>query len=297
MFHEIAPHKLDIFYAPTEAKPDDYVVAVSSGYVLVKDSEDGIDLPTVSEFKQSEMLRSLSDEANADSLRFLFRIDDRAFFLAASTGCDAFAGDSEESTTPLVLRRIYIRDLRTLKPMWKAYAATLGFRLSEWYKGSQFCGRCGHKNVHSDRERAMVCPSCGNTVYPTISPSVIVLIRNGNKALLTKYAASHSAFRHYALVAGYVESGETPEETVHREVFEEVGLHVKNVTYYKSQPWPLSGALLLGYVCDLDGDETITIDESELSVGEWIAREDMPDRSNDISLTSELMEMFRTGKL
>ena len=97
--------------------------------------------------------------------------------------------------------------------------------------------------------------------------------------------------------AGYVETGESPEETVQREVFEEVGLKVKNIKYYKSQPWPLSGALLLGYVCDLDGSDKIRLDENELEIAEWLEREELPDRSNDVSLTSELIEMFRTGKL
>lgn len=274
MFHEISPKKLDITYLNRAAADDDYVVFVKDGKIMRKGSEE-LELPTVKELNLKK-----------EDCRFLFKIDEKAFYDAMTKEVNE-EGCTFESP----------RELRNAKPMWLACGATLGFRIKEFYRLNAFCGKCGTKNVHSDKERAMVCPSCGNTVYPPIAPSVIVLIRNGNETVLTKYQASHSAYRRYALVAGYVESGETPEETVVREVFEEVGLKVKNVTYYKSQPWPLSGALLLGYVCDLDGDRNIVRQEDELAVAEWVRREDVPERSSDVSLTSEMMEMFRTGKL
>ena len=148
----------------------------------------------------------------------------------------------------------------------------------------------------------MQCPVCGEMYYPVISPSVIIAIRNGEKILLTKYApthfphSTHNAKATYALVAGYIEIGETPEQCVAREVMEEVGLRVKNITAWKNQPWPFSSTLLLGYYCDLEGPDRITLQEDELSLAEWVRREDMPDRSEDISLTSNMMEAFRLGK-
>ena len=114
--------------------------------------------------------------------------------------------------------------------------------------------------------------------------------RNGEKLLLTKYARGYS---HYALVAGFTEFGETIEETVCREVFEETGVHVKNITYFSSQPWPHSGSLLLGFYCDLDGSDKITLQEDELSVAEWIDRTSLPEQANTMSLTSTLIEAFR----
>ncbi len=137
---------------------------------------------------------------------------------------------------------------------------------------------------------------CHSVVYPEIAPSVIVAVKNKNKLLLTKYQASHSPYRHYSLIAGYVETGETAEDTVRREVMEEVGLKVKNIRYYKSQPWPFSGALLLGYFCDLDGDDKITREEQELEEAIWVEREQLEERSNDISLTGEMMEQFRLNR-
>jgi NAD+ diphosphatase len=149
---------------------------------------------------------------------------------------------------------------------------------------------------HSRTERALHCPACNNLIYPVIAPSVIVAVINGNKLLLTRYQVSHSAYRNYALVAGYVETGETVEDTVRREVMEEVGLKVKNIRYYKSQPWSFSGALLLGFFCEVDGDDTIVLDESELEEAIWVEREQLPDRSGDVSLTSEMMECVRNEK-
>ena len=104
----------------------------------------------------------------------------------------------------------------------------------------------------------MRCACCGNMVYPKIAPAVIVGVIYDNKILMTKY--SDREYKKYALIAGFTEIGETAEETVRREVMEEVGLHVKNIRYYKSQPWALSGSLLAGFFCELDGDDTISRD-------------------------------------
>ena len=150
---------------------------------------------------------------------------------------------------------------------------------------------------HKENERAMVCPDCGRVCSPQICPSVIVGVISGEKLLLTKYSPNHSAFRKYALIAGYAETGESLEDTVRREVMEEVGLKVKNIRYYKSQPWPFSGTLLVGYFCELDGDGTIDMDTDELSVAEWVDRQDIPEDSADpsVSLTGDMMWAFRSG--
>ena len=143
-------------------------------------------------------------------------------------------------------------------------------------------------------ERAMVCPACGNTVYPKICPAVIVAIHDGDRLVLTKY--KDRPVKHYALVAGFNEIGESIEETVHREVLEETGLRVKNLRYYKSQPWSFSDTLLAGFYCDLDGSDAIRIEEDELSEALWLPRGEIPPRGNDVSLTAEMMERFRLGQ-
>ena len=140
----------------------------------------------------------------------------------------------------------------------------------------------------------MECPSCRNQEYPVLCPAVIVGITNGDKIILSKYEGRR--FKRYALIAGFAEIGETIEETVHREVMEEVGLKVKNLRYYKSQPWSFSGSLLAGFYCDVDGDPSITLDRDELSTAEWFDRGSLPETPNLISLTGEMIECFRQGK-
>jgi NAD+ diphosphatase len=141
----------------------------------------------------------------------------------------------------------------------------------------------------------LYCEFCGFRAYPTISPCVIVALYDGDRLLLTKYRGREH--KKYALIAGFTEIGESLEQTVHREVKEEVGLNVKNLKFYKSQPWPFSDAILAGFFAELDGDDTITLEEEELSVGVWVNREDIPKQDESISLTSEMIEAFRTGSI
>ena len=147
----------------------------------------------------------------------------------------------------------------------------------------------------SKTERAMVCPKCGKVYYPQICPSVIVGVIDGDRLLMTKYSINHSKHRNYALVAGYVEVGESFEDTVRREVMEEVGLKVKNIRYFGSQPWPFTNTLLAGYFCDVDGNNDVTIDVKELSAAKWLTRDEIPE-PNTISLTGTMMRAFKNGE-
>ncbi|EEP28764.1 hydrolase, NUDIX family [Shuttleworthella satelles DSM 14600] len=144
------------------------------------------------------------------------------------------------------------------------------------------------------REREMICPNCGNPVYPKIMPAVIVAVTNGDRILMTKYR--NRGIGYYALVAGFVEIGETFEDTVRREVMEETGLTVKNIRYYKSQPWGIADDLLAGFYCDLDGDDAIRMDEEELSEAAWFERGQIEGQPDHLSLTNEMMLTFRDGR-
>lgn len=112
---------------------------------------------------------------------------------------------------------------------------------------------------------------------------------------MSKYAGRE--FKKYALLAGFCEVGETVEETVRREVMEEVGLKVKNIRYYKSQPWSLSDTLLMGFFCDLDGEDEIKLDREELALAEWFDRKDMQVEDEDCSLTNAMMLAFQRGEV
>jgi NAD+ diphosphatase len=278
MIQDIAPYEFHVEYQNIKASGEDILLCYKEGRVLLLKKESGeLVFPTVEEAFSSG---SLSEEAE---LRYLFAVDNMKFFCPVSDSADEFSDFCYES----------VRRVRNAAPRFLAFAAATGFQLFSWYNSRRFCGHCGTPMIHSFTERAMRCPVCDRLNYPVIAPSVIVAVTNGDKLLLTRYQVSHSSYRNYALIAGYVETGEMVEDTVRREVMEEVGLRVKNIRYYKSQPWSFSGALLLGFFCEVDGDDKIVLDESELEEAVWMPREKLPDRSDDVSLTSEMMECIR----
>ena len=149
--------------------------------------------------------------------------------------------------------------------------------------------------VHSDRERMVYCPECHTIEYPKICPAVIVGILNGDRILLSTYAGRD--VKSYALIAGFAEIGETIEGTVRREVMEEVGLKVKNLQFYKSQPWSFSDSLLMGFFCEVDGDDEIHIDHNELATASWFTRDEIDLEEYDISLTREMIMKFKKNKI
>ena len=117
------------------------------------------------------------------------------------------------------------RVLRTAEPQYLAFAGITGYQLFQWYSKRRFCGCCGKPMVHDKHERKMICSACGNGEYPVLSPAVIVGVTNGDKLILSKYEGRNHT--RYAMIAGFAEIGETIEETVHREVMEEIGVKVQ----------------------------------------------------------------------
>lgn len=224
-------------------------------------------------------------EAFADlevTFTYLFTVDQENYYLA-DVDEGFLEGYSYEN----------INLLRTLEPQHVAFAAVTAYHLFNWYQTNRFCGVCGKPMVHSNKERALCCKNCGQTVYPRISPAVIVGVTDGNRLLLTKYAGRD--YKRYALVAGFCEIGESAEKTVEREVMEEVGLKVKNIRYYKSQPWGFGGELLLGYFAEVDGSNEIQLEEKELSEGIWVEREDISAIGDGVTLTSEMILHFKNN--
>ncbi len=248
-------------------------------------------------FRGEELLTAVDPETNElsfpdwslfdqDTKRiYIFSIDEQRCFMA-------FGAESE----PEGFGFHPMAELRRLKMAsnLSMFAAFSAYHLHKWYAASRYCGACGAENGFDGRERAMRCPRCGNIIFPRINPAVIIAVRNGDRLLLTKY---NRGYANWALVAGFTEFGETLEETVQREVMEEVGLKVKNIRYYKSQPWGIALDLLVGFVCDVDGDDTIHVDNQELKQAEWIPREEIQLQPLKISLTGEMMQMFKEGKL
>ena len=184
------------------------------------------------------------------------------------------------------------------------FLANTGMHLFHFYQKHRYCGVCGSKTEKDQRERAMRCPNCQEVFYPKIMPAVIVGIIHKEKILCTRYA--HQLTYLPALVAGFIEIGETAEEAAIREAMEETGVPIKELQYYKSQPWGMADDLLLGYFAKVDeekasftetGELKIIRDEEELSEAVWLSRDEVELQGNDFSLTNEMMRTFKEGKL
>ena len=145
------------------------------------------------------------------------------------------------------------------------------YQIAEWARTHRFCGACGSPTKHVPGERCARCPACGHSAYPRISPAMMVLIRNGDAILLARHTNSPTRF--FTALAGFLEAGESIEDAVHREVFEEVGLRVRNVQYFGSQPWPFPHSLMIAFTADYVSG-TIRIDESEIAEASWFGPDD-----------------------
>ncbi len=180
---------------------------------------------------------------------------------------------------------------RTANDRKTAFAVVTAWQLSKWEQSRRFCGRCGAETERSAIERAMICPKCGLIEYPKICPAVITAITHKGKLLMARN--KNSAPGRYGLIAGFVEIGETFEETVRREAMEEVGLKLKNIKYVRSQPWGFSDSQMIGFTAELDGDDdTLIIQESELAEACWFAPDEVPLPSSDISIAATLIKDF-----
>lgn len=280
MIQDIDPHKLNNHYFP-ERKPSEgsLVIVMRDNTVLVCG-----DL-----FPHAEELEGWNDGSFRDRMIYLFEFEkENEYFLLDVSVDDSFV-------VPEGYEFIEIRAFRKSGKAKKSrvFLAYTALQLANWYRNNRFCGRCGARTRLDEKERAIRC-ECGNVIYPRINPAVIVGVTNGDKLLVTKY---RTGFANFALVAGFTEIGETFEETVAREVMEEAGLKVTNIRYYKSQPWGIVDDILVGYYCDVDGDDKITMDEGELKIAEWRSREEIELQPDDYSLTNEMMKMFKEGKV
>ena len=161
-------------------------------------------------------------------------------------------------------------------------------QLSEFYRSHKYCGYCGNKMYISETEWCCMCSSCKQRYYPQIAPSVIVAIRRNNKILLAKHVR-HQQENLYTVLAGFVEVGETIEQAVHREIFEESSICVKNLRYVASQPWPFPNSIMMAYLADYDSGE-LEIDKTELADANWYHYDELPKIPEYGTIARQLIE-------
>ena len=271
MIQDIAPGRLDNRYIPRAPGPGDRILLFDPSGRMHAVIRDG------------QLCFPSEAEAPAAGAVYLFSMDNAGYFLAAE----------DRKEPPLGFGLYTVRELRDLGRGRELFAAFTAWHLWKWYRDNRFCGRCGCRNGFHTAERALQCSSCGQVVYPRINPAVIVGVIRGDCLLITRY---RSGYAHNALVAGFTEIGETLEQTVAREVMEETGVRVRNIRYYKSQPWGMAQDLLAGFFCDAEGDGEIRMDENELKYAQWVRRDEIVLQPNALSLTNEMMKVFKEGR-
>ena len=162
------------------------------------------------------------------------------------------------------------------------------WQLIHFRRTHQFCGQCGTAMQQVDWEVATLCPKCGHRCYPRISPCVIVAIQHEDKILLAQ-GPSQRERKFWSTLAGFVESGESLEQAVHREVFEEVGVRIKNLEYFGSQPWPFPHSLMVGYLAEYAGGD-IQVDGKEILEAHWFDLDELPFVPPTLSIAGQLIQ-------
>lgn len=277
MIHEISPHKFDNQYSSQKVfKEDDYILYYSENNILLKRNGENLHLPQKKDF------RNLNGDTDC-------------VFLFTLNGVSCFLIWDELHTDGNCIIFQELNFFRNTKQQELAWVAIAGVHLRNWYLQNKYCGVCGSKMKRKADERALTCDDCDTTIYPKISPAIIVAIVSNDKILLARGTNFPGGW--YSLIAGYVDVGESLEETVKREVKEEVGLDVWNIRYYKSQPWPLSSSMMIGFIAEADENQPLTIDEKEIAEAAWFKRGELPERPSNLSISGELINKFESGKL
>ena len=245
---------------------------LNRGQLLTKLKADRPSIPDTADMAAHQI--SLSDE----------------LYLGSLDGRPCYAGVPESSH--FSDSDFEINHLRTLfgrlpdELIWIAGRAN---QLVHWHATHRYCGKCGHQTEDKADERAKICPSCRHINYPRLSPAVIVAIIRDNKILLARNRRFKMPF--YSVLAGFVEPGESLEECVAREIKEEVGITVKNIRYFGSQPWPFPDSLMIAFVSDYGAGE-ILVDRAEITEAAWFSKENLPKIPPKISIARQLIDWF-----
>ncbi|MEE2782125.1 MAG: NAD(+) diphosphatase [Pseudomonadota bacterium] len=249
---------------------DAWYFVFSKGEILCKTEGGVLEPVTADDFRWFDM--------QVTSKHFLGNYLNRPCFAVAAKGT------ATQGFALMGLRNLLGRTNQSL-----FYLAGRAKQIIEWHETHQFCSRCGASVADHEVDRAKECPSCKLISYPRLSPSIIVLITKGEEMLLARNAAWPNGM--YSTLAGFVEPGESIEQTVHREVFEEVGLHVRNLHYFGSQSWPFPNSLMLGFHAQYDSGE-IVCQEGEIADAQWFRADNLPQIPPKTAISGWLIQEF-----
>lgn len=211
-------------------------------------------------------------------------------FLGYFNGQPCFAVEIDDEHSPA--EPFFLQDMRRLAMEVGEDLFMLAGRalqVVQWDRDHQYCGRCGTPTEDQGQDRAKVCPRCGHTSYPRISPCIIVLVTKGDEILLGR--SPNWPMNMFSTLAGFVEPGETLEQAVHREIYEEVGITVKNLSYQASQPWPFPHSLMVGFYAEYDSGR-LQVDGVEISEAGWFPLNQLPNIPPVGSISRYLIDRY-----
>jgi len=248
-------------------------------------------------FRGEELLTGRDDKRSVPPLSSLENLGLEIVFqqeVGALHGWRCFA--AEVGTNADVPEGYAFRDLRGLWGRDEDFFRVAGRakQIVGWNRTHQFCGRCGTRTGPGPEEFAKKCPNCGMVYYPRLSPAAIMLVNRDNELLLAR--SPHFPPGMYSALAGFVEPGESIEETVRREVGEEVGIEVGEVRYFGSQPWPFPNSLMIGFLAEWSAGELEIGEPEEIEDAQWFRPEDLPPLPPKVSIARKMIDAFLAGK-
>ena len=218
-----------------------------------------------------------------EDICFLGMIGDRSCYSS-----HAQALNREIGLKPINIRAVYEK-IDFL--FWKV--AGYARQIHDWNLNFKYCGRCGRETERKDDEHVRICSSCSLMSYPRISPATIIAVVKENQILLAR-GVNFPNKKMFSVLAGFVEPGEILEECVKREVFEETGIIVKNIHYFKSQSWPFPDSLMIGFIAEYKSGE-IVIDKNEIEEAAWFSPDKLPLVPSRYTIARELIDWFVEG--
>lgn len=215
----------------------------------------------------------------------------RRHYIGSWNDVPCFSAETITKQTPDGYQLFPLRAIYDRVPEDLFFIAGRAFQIVEWDRTHQFCGRCGAPMAYGVGEHLKLCPECDNRCYPRISPAVIVAVTKGDKLLLAHNRRHPKGW--YTVLAGFVEAGETFEETISREIREEVGIEVKNIRYFGSQPWAFPNSLMIGFTCEWASGDFV-FDDDDIEIADWYSADNLPPHPNPPSIAAHLIQDFVT---
>jgi NAD+ diphosphatase len=213
----------------------------------------------------------------------------RPQYLGVFDGTDCYAVEIDEAAQlPQGWRAIGLRDAFALLDPGLGALSGRAYQILEWDRNHRYCGRCGTETALRTDERSRACPACRLTTYPPVSPAVMVLVTDGGRRVLLARKPGWAPGR-YSALAGFVEPGEMLEDTVARETREEVGVEVKSIRYFGSQPWPFPHSLMIAFTAEYAGGE-VRPDGVEIEEARWFDAAELPGLPPSISISRRLID-------